>query len=118
MKKKLPVNLEKFRRDHPIYIKPTPESIEGFFVIPYGNKNLAVISGCGDGWDHVSVSLPHRCPTWDEMNFIKSLFWEKDELVLQFHPPQKDYINIGKTALHMWKPWHQTIELPPRYMLA
>lgn len=26
-----------------------------------------------DGWDHVSVSLPGRCPTWEEMDAIKRL---------------------------------------------
>jgi len=100
-----------------MYIKAKPGSIEGFFIIPYTNKKLAVISGCGEGWDHVSVSLRHRCPTWEEMCFIKNLFFEKEELVLQFHPPQSVYINIGKTALHMWRPWDQRIILPPEWML-
>src|SRR5262245_54586743 len=26
-------------------------------------------------WDHVSVSLSHRCPTWDEMCWVKDLFF-------------------------------------------
>lgn len=117
MKTKLPVNLEKFRFDHPFYIKEPEGSIQGSFMIPYGNKTLAVISGRGDGWDHVSVSLRHRTPTWEEMNWIKDLFFEKEETVIQFHPPKSQYINIGKTALHMWRPWHQEIKLPPTYML-
>lgn len=118
MKKQLPVNLEKLRIDHPMYVKQIQGSIEGCFMIPYGNKNLLVISGCGEGWDHVSVSLRHRCPTWEEMSFIKNLFWEQDELVYQFHPPIQDYINIGKTVLHLWKSWNQDIRLPPKHMLA
>lgn len=118
MKKTLPVNLEKCRFDLPIYIQQESGSIEGSFMIHYGNKRLTVISGCGEGWDHVSVSLQHRCPTWKEMCFIKNLFFKKNEMVLQFHPPEKDYINIGKTALHMWRPWNQNVELPPRWMLA
>lgn len=68
-------------------------------------------------WDHVSVSLKNRCPNWREMCFIKNLFFEPDELVIQFHPPEKDYINLGKTVLHMWRPWNQEIELPPIYMV-
>ncbi len=118
MRKTLPANLEKLRIDHPMYIKAERGSIEGAFIIPYGNKKLLVISGCGDGWDHVSISLKHRCPTWDEMCFIKNLFFERDECAIQFHPSESDYINIGKTVLHIWRPQEQEIKMPPRYMLA
>ena len=123
MKKSLPQNLEKLRvLDNPIinqlFVPQETGSIEGLFEIPYGNKKLIVMSGCGDGWDHVSVSLRHRAPTWEEMCFIKNLFFEKDELVLQFHPPEKDYINCCKNCLHLWRPWNQDIKLPPKEMLA
>jgi len=118
MKTKLPPNLEKLRVDHPFYEEQTPGSIEGCFMIPYARENLVVICGCGESWDHVSVSLRHRCPTWDEMSFVKNLFFEPDEIAIQFHPPEKDYINVGKTVLHIWRPWNQKIELPPKWMLA
>jgi hypothetical protein len=118
MKSRLPSNLEKYRVEHPMYIKPKVGSIEGCFKIPFGNVKLTVISGCGESWDHVSVSLPHRCPKWKEMCFIKNLFFEKYELVLQFHPPESDYVNICKTVLHLWRPWNQTIHLPPKWMLG
>ena len=117
MKPKLPSNLEKLRIDHPMYGKPEPGSIEGCFGIPYKHYQLFVISGCGEGWDHISVSLKHRCPTWNEMKFIKNLFFEPDELVIQFHPPEKDYKNIGETVLHLWRPWDQEIKLPPINMV-
>ena len=118
MKKHLPANLEKFRIDHQMYVKAPEGSIEGVFMIPFGNKRLGVICGCGEGWDHVSVSLKHRCPTWDEMNWIKCLFFESEETVIQFHPPKSQYVNVGKTVLHMWRPWGKEIELPPKWMLA
>lgn len=117
MKKQLPVNLEKFRREHSLYVIPEEGSIEGYFEIMYGNKRLHVISGCGEGWDHVSVSLIHRCPTWEEMNWIKDRFFEAEECVVQFHPPKSKYINIGKYALHMWRPWASQYELPPEWMM-
>ena len=100
-----------------MFEKPGLGSIEGCFFIPHNDEAIYVISGCGEGWDHVSVSLKHRCPTWEEMCFIKDLFFEKDELVYQFHPPEKDYVNIGKTVLHLWRSWDQKIKLPPRWML-
>jgi hypothetical protein len=118
MKKQLPANLEKCRVDHQMYVTPEEGSIEGAFIIEYGNKRLRVISGCGDGWDHVSVSLSHRTPTWEEMTFIKNLFFEPDELVIQFHPPAESYVNFSRYVLHLWKPWGVVIELPPRWMIA
>ena len=117
MKSRLPANLEKFRFDHPSYVIAEEGSIEGSFEIMYGNKRLRVISGCGDGWDHVSVSLKHRCPTWEEMNWIKNQFFKPEECVVQFHPPKSLYINLGKTALHLWRPWASQYTLPPRKML-
>jgi hypothetical protein len=44
-------------------------SNNGAFRVPGG---LRVIASDGEGWDHVSVSLPDRCPTWEEMkgNYI------------------------------------------------
>ena len=44
----------------------------GAFVIPFESFNLRVIACDGMGWEHVAVSLPHRCPNWREMCFIKS----------------------------------------------
>lgn len=118
MKKRLPVNLEKFRVQLPGYMPQNEGDIEGAFIIPYGNKNLKVMVGCGEGWDHVSVSLRHRVPTWEEINWIKNLFFEDDETVIQIHPPKSQYVNCCKTCLHLWRPWGQEIKLPPRWMLA
>lgn len=63
-------------------------------------------------WEHVSVSLRHRCPTWDEMCWVKSLFFDEEEAVVQFHPPRSEYVNQHAFCLHLWKPW-KAIELPP-----
>jgi hypothetical protein len=64
-------------------------------------------------WDHVSVSIADRCPTWNEMCWIKDLFFDPEECVLQFHPPQSQYINIHPYVLHLWKPKDIEIPLPP-----
>jgi hypothetical protein len=118
LKKTLPPNLEKYRRDHPFYVEAPAGSIEGFFVIPYGDQIIAVISGSGENWDHVSASLKNRTPTWQEMNWIKNLFFEPEETVIQIHPPQSQYVNVASNALHLWRCWDQVIKLPPRSMLA
>lgn len=89
----------------------------GAFVVKRKGKDLRVISsGSGpecEGWEHVSVSLQSRCPTWQEMCFVKSLFWEDDETVIQLHVPTDQHINQHNNCLHMWKPVDQEIPLPP-----
>jgi hypothetical protein len=65
------------------------------------------------GWEHVSVSLPNRCPTWAEMDRIKSLFWEDDDTVLQLHPPRRVWVNLHPYCLHLWRPIGVAILLPP-----
>jgi hypothetical protein len=68
----------------------------------------------GVPWDHVSVSLDHRCPTWDEMSHIKDLFFDKEETAVQFHPKKSEYVNNHPYVLHLWKKMDHDYELPPR----
>ena len=67
----------------------------------------------GIEWEHVSVSLPNRCPNWLEMCHIKDLFWDKNEAVMQLHPAKSEYVNIHQFCLHLWKPLKAEIPLPP-----
>lgn len=69
-------------------------------------------------WEHVSVSLKNRCPNWQEMNFIKNIFWSDDEAVMQLHPPKKDYVDCHPYCLHMWRPVHCEIPMPPSIMVG
>lgn len=73
---------------------------------------LQVIFTNNDGWDHVSCSMEHRCPTWEEMCFVKELFFGDDEAVMQIHPKKKDYVDLHKYCLHLWRPQVDTIPLP------
>lgn len=59
-----------------------------------------------------------RCPTWGEMCFIKSLFWDDDDVVVQFHPAKKDHVNMHEFCLHLWRPLDQTIPTPPSLMVG
>lgn len=92
----------------------------GAFSIP-GSDNLTFIAIASDGmgWDHVSVHIAgiFRCPTWEEMCFIKDLFWEPDECVIQYHPPQNIYVNVHTHTLHLWKPQSFAIPTPPLEMI-
>lgn len=91
----------------------------GAFLIPYSTSGvtLRVVASAGDRdtrWEHVSVSLDRRCPTWAEMQYIKNVFWEDHETVMQYHVPTKEHVNIHPNCLHLWKPIGQKIPLPPK----
>lgn len=111
MKSLLDPTIAHLRREHPAY--GWGDSTGGFFAL----NNLRIIASSGDGWDHVSVSLPNRCPTWDEMCRVKRLFFHEDECVIQYHPPEEDYVNHNEFVLHMWKPHDVKIPMPPVYMV-
>jgi hypothetical protein len=76
---------------------------------------LQVIVSDGGGWEHVSVSPSRekRCPTWDEMCWVKSLFWEPEEVVIQYHPAESEYVTLHPFCLHLWKPREVALPTPP-----
>lgn len=80
-------------------------------VVPDESPELA-------GWEHVSVSLPDRCPTWAEMCRIKDLFWDEDDTVVQFHPPRSQYVNNHPYCLHLWRPLNEAVPLPPSILVG
>jgi len=67
----------------------------------------------GQPFEHVSVSLQARCPTWEEMNFVKRLFWRDDETVIQYHVPRDRHVNVNEHCLHLWRPTQSKIPTPP-----
>lgn len=105
---------EKYRiTNHPILGSDASMGCNGFFVIPHQKIKdyfYQVMISDGMGWQHVSVSLAspnrkvERCPTWEEMCFIKDIFWDKDEAVMQIHPAEEDYVSNHHFCLHLWKP--------------
>jgi hypothetical protein len=89
----------------------------GAFLIPFRSYTFSVVASDELGWEHVSVSLPSRCPNWEEMCYIKELFWEDTECVVQFHPSKDDYVNNHNYCLHLWK--QLGVEFPkPHYLLV
>lgn len=79
---------------------------------------LQFIASWASGWEHVSAkACEHdrdlRIPTWEEMCYLKELFWRDDECVMQLHPPKAEYINCHPCVLHLWKPVGKEIHTPP-----
>jgi len=71
-------------------------------------------------WEHVSVTVKSqkdesysRIPRWEEMAFIKQVFWTEDETVMQLHPSEDNYVNAGEHILHLWRPIKDAIPTPP-----
>lgn len=81
-------------------------------IDPEGNESV--------DWEHVSVSLVndrHDCPTWDEMCFIKDLFWEDDACVVQLHPAKAYYVNQHPGCLHLWRWTGGQFPTPPIHLV-
>lgn len=96
-------------------------SLAGIFEVPLNSEETAlVIADNGVSsleWEHVSVSTPYRCLTWEEMCMIKDMFFNEDEAVIQIHPPKKENINIHNFCLHLWKLKKGKFPLPPSFLV-
>jgi len=84
----------------------------GMFDVPYGQVILKVIATNSHGWEHVSASLPDRCPNWYEMSHLHRLFFEPGEAAMQLHVPEDDHVNYHPNCLHIWRPKHARIPRP------
>ena len=82
-----------------------------FHLSPSPKRQYMCIASDGGGWEHVSIEVwitkgkgyITRTPTWDEMCYIKSVFWDDEDTVIQFHPPKSEYVNIKENVLHLWR---------------
>ncbi len=92
----------------------------GMFHVPspIDGGDLRVVASSDEGWDHVSVSRPNRCPNWPEMEHIKRLFFRDDETAMQLHVPPSHHINIHPNCLHLWRPHKAEIPRPPGWMVG
>ena len=71
----------------------------------------------GPPWEHVSVHCfsgkRQFTPTWVEMCAVKDIFWDEDDVVIQFHPARSDYVNNHANTLHLWRPVGIQLPVPP-----
>ena len=89
------------------WVKDNPLRFNGIRmgIINFNGIQCHLVVGANEnGWEHVSAELmARRLPTWDEMCFIKDLFWDEEETVVQMHPKKSRYVNMVE-ALHLWRP--------------
>lgn len=108
---------DKYRVNHPML--GLGDATNGFFVVPLKHGQTVMVQASnGLGWEHVSVSRKDRCPTWEEMCQVKTMFWDEDDCVVQYHPPKSDYVNLHKNCLHMWRPIGVEMPRPPKLMVG
>lgn len=116
--------IDKYRKSHPMYPDTQFGDSYGYFEISVGKDGepledyrLRIISSGiqphGE-WEHVSVSIADRCPSWEDMCRVKAMFWEDSETVIQFHPEESQYVNNHEFCLHLWKQVGVKVELPPK----
>jgi hypothetical protein len=106
---------------HPMLATTRADGNNGTFMIesPEPGWRLALIASDGEGWEHVSVHAyrnqgsPMRTPTWKEMNYVKDLCWDGEDVVMQLHPRKSEYVNCHPHVLHLWRPTAATIPTPP-----
>ena len=92
------------------------------FRQPGSGKRLFVLSSDSCGWDHISVHIPKKgkkqpLPTWDDMCFVKAVFFDEEEVVCQFHPRETEYVNVHPGTLHLWKYQGADFPTPPLGMI-
>jgi len=106
---------------------PGTTPVSGGYLFPHyrinGYEIFCIVSD-GLGWEHVSVTVrprnknATRCPTWEEMCWIKDQFWEKDKAVVQYHPPEAEYVSQHPFCLHLWRPTDQELPRPLPIMVG
>jgi hypothetical protein len=123
MRKDLPSQLERGRCQPDDFVETRPGDHHGLFELvgPLSVWVRMISSGIDTdyGWEHVSVTVKaKRCPVWEEMVWVKNLFWAEDEVVMQLHPAASEYVNEHPFCLHLWRPLNATIPTPPSILVG
>ena len=124
MRKEVPTKLEEGRVIKGPLASDSTYGMTGCFVVmgPTGSVLRFIASTSAEpeseGWEHVSVSTGYRIPNWIEMCFVKDLFWNEEECVIQFHPPKSEYVNHHPFTLHLWKDTLNNIRRPSSVLVG
>lgn len=86
------------------------------FVLANGLRAIGSTDRCEQGirWRHLSLSLPDRYPTWDELKQARYQFFDETVEVLQFFPPRDEYVNKHPFCFHLWARCDRFRMLPTR----
>lgn len=122
------VGLDQFRiAKGPLASTPEQGNDGAFLLHSTPGTQLVVIASDGAAWDHVSVHAKYRnrhgktrrrTPTWAEMCLVKELFFDAEETVVQFHPPESEYVNNHPHCLHLWRSQQTAFPSPPAELVG
>lgn len=78
----------------------------GLIKLPDSGTASVVWGRNEGGYEHVSVSprKKYNIPTWNDMAFLKDIFFYDEEEAYQIMPKKSEYVNISENCLHLWKP--------------
>ncbi len=113
-------NLEEIRQTRNLFIKAETlnDGMGGYYYDSISGKNLNFIFSYQLGWEHLSVSMPSRTPTWEQMCRMKDIFWNKDEACVEYHPKEEDYVNMHPHCLHIWRSTEEYLPIPPHILVG
>lgn len=102
------------------YVTDSTWGFCGMFRFPLMGRFVRCVVSDGAGWKHVSVSIEgdKRTPTWEMMCRIKDLFWDAEDVVVQYHPKKSEYVNMAVNCLHLWQPTEAVMPTPPSIMVG
>jgi hypothetical protein len=123
---KVPNQYRITKAEHPILGSDSSLGNAGAFKIPLPKEEdttyAFVIASEGEGWEHVSVHIIESgiedTPLWDELCYIKNLFWDEEDCAVQFHPPKSQYVNNHPCVLHLWRKQGYEFPLPHSYLVG
>lgn len=83
-------------------------------------ETIRCVVSDGEGWKHVSVSIERETkpPSWEIMCKVKELFWEDEEVAVQYHPKKSEYVNHHPGCLHLWSSTDLQMPTPPSIMVG
>lgn len=125
MRRRLTADVEQYRIVKGEWATMAATGPQGLFLVRLRlNAECKVIASDGRDWqagglpmplwEHVSVSMETRCPTWLEMQEVKEMFWQPNEVVVQYHVDTEDRVNLHRYCLHLWRCPAHDFPRPPK----
>ena len=106
-------------REHKILGSNNEAGNNGFFMFAWRGYHIRVQASDGFGWEHCSVTINrNHTPSWEIMSLVKALFWDAEDCIIQYHPPESKYINMHPHCLHLWRKTGYEFPLPDGILIG
>ena len=66
-------------------------------------KKIVVFQSTDNGLHHLSLSHPHRLPTWEEIKYVRQKFGDPQKFYAIVLPPEQFYVNLHPFCMHLWE---------------